>query len=97
MSVAWDAGMIITLGLLLYAIFGSLWMPLAIVMAIYYGGGILLFGSTPGAALNTPSVASFKLRRSGPPSSGKGNKSTGSDPSRRSDGSPVRRYRAREI
>ena len=97
MSIAWDAGMIITLGLLLYALFGSLWMPLALVMAIYYGGGIVLFGSTPGAALNTPSGASFKLRRSGPASSGKAQKSTGSDPSRRSDGSPVRRYRAREI
>ena len=97
MSIAWDAGMIITFGLLLYAIVGSLWMPLALVMAIYYGGGILLFGSTPGAALNTPSATSFKLRRSGPSSPGKANKSTGNDPSRRSDGSPVRRYRAREI
>src|SRR5262249_49080322 len=63
-SIAWDAGMIITFALLLYAVFGTLWMPLAVVTAIYYAGGILLFGSTPGAALHTPSLPTLRLRRS---------------------------------
>ena len=95
-SIAWDAGMIITFALLLYAVFGSLWMPLAVVMAIYYAGGILLFGSTPGAALHTPSLTSFTLRRSAPSSSDGSNSSTETDPSHRSDARTVGPYQARE-
>ena len=96
-SIAWDAGMIITFGLLLYAVFGSLWMPLCVVMAIYYGGGILLFGSTPGAALHGPSSPALRLRRFARPSSGESNGNTDKDPSRRTDERTVRPYRAREI
>jgi len=95
-SLAWDAGMIITFALLLYAVFGSLWMPLSVVMAIYYAGGILLFGSTPGAALHRPSMPALTLRRSGPSSSDGSNSSTDGDPSRRNGERTVRRYRARE-
>ncbi len=95
-SVAWDAGMIITCALLLSAVFGSLWMPLSIVMGIYYAGGILVFGSTPGAALHAPSVSSLRLRRSAPSSSDESNSSTESGPSHQSDERTVRRYRARE-
>jgi transcriptional regulator with XRE-family HTH domain len=96
-SIAWDAGMIITFGLLLYAVFGSLWMPLSIVTAIYYVGGILLFGSTPGAALHTPSVPSFRLRRSAPSSSDESNSRTDAGPSHEDGGGTVQPYRAREI
>ena len=95
-SLAWDAGMIITFALLLYAVFGSLWMPLAVVMAIYYGGGILVFGSTPGAALHRPSMPALTLRRSARSSSDGSNSSTDTGPSRRNGGKTVRRYRARE-
>ena len=87
-SVAWDAGMIVTFALLLYAVFGSLWMPLSVVMAIYYGGGILVFGSTPGAALHTPSIPALRLRRSAPSSS---------DESSSHGEGTVRAYHAREI
>jgi transcriptional regulator with XRE-family HTH domain len=96
-SIAWDAGMIITFGLLLDAVFGSLWMPLTLVMAIYYAGGILLFGSTPGAALQTPAVPSLRLRRFVRSSSDESSSSTDSDPSHRSDERTVRPYQAREI
>jgi hypothetical protein len=96
-SIAWDAGMIITLALLLDAVFGSLWMPLAIVMAVYYAGGILIFGSTPGAALHTPSLPALRLRRSSRSSSDASKRSPDTDPSQRSEDSTVRPYRAREI
>jgi transcriptional regulator with XRE-family HTH domain len=96
-SIAWDAGMIITFGLLLDAVFGTLWMPLTIVMAIYYAGGILLFGSTPGAALQAPSMASLRLRRFVQSSSDESNSSTDTDPSDRNDERTVRPYQAREI
>lgn len=97
-SIAWDAGMIITLGLLLYAVFGSLWMPLCVVMAIYYAGGILLFGGTPGAALHAPSVPALTLRRSAPSSSDESSSSsTDSDPAHQTGERTVRPYRAREI
>ena len=88
--------MIVTFALLLYAVFGSLWMPLAVVMAIYYGGGILVFGSTPGAALHRPSLPALTLRRSAPSSSDGSDSSTDAGPSRRNGGKNVRRYRARE-
>jgi hypothetical protein len=71
-------------------------MPLAVVMAIYYGGGILVFGSTPGAALHRPSMPALMLRRSARSSSGESNSSTDTGPSRRNGGKTVRRYRARE-
>lgn len=96
-SIAWDAGMIITFGLLLDAVFGSLWMPLTVVMAIYYAGGILLFGSTPGAALQAPSMSSLRLRRFDRSSSDESNSSTDSDPSDRNDERTVHPYQAREI
>jgi len=96
-SIAWDAGMIITLALLLDAVFGSLWMPLAIVMAVYYAGGILLFGSTPGAALHTPSLPALRLRRSPRSATEDANGGPDTGASQRSDDSPVRPYRAREI
>src|SRR5215831_5701505 len=56
MAIAWDAGMVITLGLLLYAAFGSLWAPLCLAMAVYYGIGVLLFGNTPGVCLRAPTL-----------------------------------------
>jgi transcriptional regulator with XRE-family HTH domain len=96
-SLAWDLGMIITLALLVYAVFGSLWVPLSVVMTIYYAGGTLLFGGTPGAALHAPPVSALRLRRSAPSSSGESNTSTDSGPVHQNGGSTVHPYRAREI
>ena len=94
MAVAWDAGIVITLGLLLDAVLGTLWMPLAVSMAIYFAGGILFFGSTPGASLQTPSLPSLRLRRSARSSSDESNSSSESSPPHRSDGQNVHPYQA---
>jgi len=56
MAIAWDAGIVITLGLLLYAAVGSLWGPLCLAMTIYYAIGVLVFGNTPGVCLCAPSL-----------------------------------------
>lgn len=68
MAVAWDAGAVITLGLLLDAVFGSLWGPLCLAMAMYFGVGVLIFGTTPGVCLSSPawrkSIPVIRLRRS---------------------------------
>ena len=47
-AVACDAAVVGTIGLVVYAVMGSLWMPLCVALVAYYGGGILLLGNTPG-------------------------------------------------
>jgi hypothetical protein len=47
-AVACDAAVVGTIGLVVYAVMGSLWTPLCITLVGYYGGGILLLGNTPG-------------------------------------------------
>ena len=54
MAIGWDALIVLTLGLLLYAVFGVLWAPLCLTIAIYYGAGVLLLGNTPGVCLCAP-------------------------------------------
>jgi transcriptional regulator with XRE-family HTH domain len=58
MAIGWDALIVLTLGLLLYAAFGVLWMPLCLTIAAYYGAGVLLLGNTPGVCLCAPSSRS---------------------------------------
>jgi len=94
MSIAWDAGIVITLGLLLYAVFGTLWMPLCVAITFYYAAGILLFGSTPGASLQRPSGPALRLRRSARSSSDESSKSTDTGLSHRSDGRSAHPYQA---
>ena len=55
MAIAWDALIVLTLGLLLYAVYGALWAPLCLTIAVYYGAGVLLLGNTPGVCLCAPS------------------------------------------
>jgi transcriptional regulator with XRE-family HTH domain len=55
MAIGWDALIVLTLGLLLYAVFGVLWAPLCLTIAVYYGAGVLLLGNTPGVCLCAPS------------------------------------------
>ncbi len=78
MAVLWDAGIVITLGLLLDAAFGSLWAPLAVATIVYYAGGVLLFGNTPGVCLCVPawrkSIPAITLRRSAPSSEAHGSR-----------------------
>ena len=93
-AIAWDAGIVITLGLLLYTTFGSLWMPLCIAMTTYFALGILLFGNTPGAALCGPSLPTIRLRRFSRSSSDESSSSTESAPSHRNDGRSAHPYRA---
>jgi transcriptional regulator with XRE-family HTH domain len=47
-AVACDAAVVGTIGLIVYAVMGSLWAPLCIALVGYYGGGILMLGNTPG-------------------------------------------------
>ena len=47
-AVACDAAVVGTIGLVVYAVMGSLWAPLSIALVVYYAGGILLLGNTPG-------------------------------------------------
>ena len=93
-AVAWDAGIVITLGLLLYTTFGSLWMPLCVAMTIYFAGGILLFGNTPGASLCGPTLPTIRLRRPSRSSSDESSSSSGSSPSHRNDARSAHPYRA---
>src|SRR5262249_52730960 len=47
-AVAYDAAVVGTIGLIVYAVLGSLWAPLCVAFVGYYAGGILLLGNTPG-------------------------------------------------
>jgi transcriptional regulator with XRE-family HTH domain len=53
-AVACDAAVILVLGGAMYLVLGTLWMPLAIALAGYYAGGILLLGNSPGVCLCAP-------------------------------------------
>lgn len=97
-AVAWDAGAVITLGLLLDAVFGSLWGPLCLAMAMYFGVGVLIFGTTPGVCLSSPawrkSIPVIRLRRSARSSSDEPSSNTDSGPLHRNDASTVHPYQA---
>jgi transcriptional regulator with XRE-family HTH domain len=98
MAIAWDAGFVITLGLLLDAAFGSLWGPLCLAMAVYYGAGVLIFGATPGACLSSPawrkSISVIRLRRYARSSSDESSRSTDSGPLHQNDASTAHPYQA---
>jgi transcriptional regulator with XRE-family HTH domain len=49
-----DATVISTMGLAIYTVLGTFWMPLCVALAGYYAGGILLLGNTPGVCLCAP-------------------------------------------
>jgi transcriptional regulator with XRE-family HTH domain len=50
-AIGCDAAIVATLGVTLYAVLGTMWMPLCVALAGYYAGGILLLGNTPGVCL----------------------------------------------
>ena len=53
-AVAWDAGVLMAIGVVLFMAFNQFWMPFAIAMLGYYGASILLLGNTPGVSLFAP-------------------------------------------
>ena len=53
-AVACDLGVIAVLGLISFIAVGRFWLPVAVSMAVYYVGGILLLGNTPGVCLFAP-------------------------------------------
>jgi transcriptional regulator with XRE-family HTH domain len=59
-AVACDMAVIAALGLGFFAALGSFWMPVAATMLVYYAGGILLLGNTPGVCLFAPTMATAK-------------------------------------
>ena len=50
-AAAADLGTLLLIATAFAAALGDFWMPLAIAMACYYVGGILIFGNTPGVCL----------------------------------------------
>lgn len=57
-AVVCDLGVIIALGLSLFVVLDTFWMPLGVSTLLYYAGGILLLGNTPGVCLFGPDIAS---------------------------------------
>jgi transcriptional regulator with XRE-family HTH domain len=55
-AVAWDAGVLIAIGAILFMAFNQFWMPLAVTTLGYYGASILLLGNTPGVSLFAPTA-----------------------------------------
>ena len=53
-AVAWDAGMLLSAGLLLFVILGQFWLPLGVTSLVYYLGSVLVLGNTPGVSLFAP-------------------------------------------
>jgi transcriptional regulator with XRE-family HTH domain len=50
-AIGCDLAIVITLGLTMYLMLGTVWMPLCLALAGYYAGAILLLGNTPGVCL----------------------------------------------
>lgn len=50
-AVALDVFVLGVIALGLFVVVGTLWMPLSVAAAAYYGGSILLLGNTPGVCL----------------------------------------------
>jgi transcriptional regulator with XRE-family HTH domain len=53
-AVVWDATALGVLGLALFLLFGTFWMPFAVASIVYCLGGILVLGTTPGVSLLRP-------------------------------------------
>lgn len=58
-AIGCDLAIVITLGLTMYLMLGSVWMPLCLALAGYYTGAILLLGNTPGVCLCASSADGY--------------------------------------
>jgi transcriptional regulator with XRE-family HTH domain len=56
-AVAWDAGVVFGIGLILFLVVGRFWQPLGISVLCYYMTSIFLLGNTPGVCLFAPADA----------------------------------------
>lgn len=57
-AVALDAFVLTAVGVILFVVLGVAWAPLAVAVAAYYFGSILILGNTPGVCLfGTPAKA----------------------------------------
>lgn len=63
-AIAYDAAIVVALGLTMYLVLGTMWMPLCVALVGYYAGGILLLGNTPGVCL---SASNGQWTRPAPP------------------------------
>jgi transcriptional regulator with XRE-family HTH domain len=68
-AAACDLGVIAVLGLVSFIALGRFWLPVAVSMAVYYVGGILLLGNTPGVCMFAPGH-SESSQGTGSPTSG---------------------------
>jgi transcriptional regulator with XRE-family HTH domain len=62
-AVACDLGVIMAVGLCLFIVMDTFWMPLGVSALLYYVGGILVLGNTPGVSLFAPGAKRIKGRR----------------------------------
>jgi transcriptional regulator with XRE-family HTH domain len=53
-AVGCDAGVVLAIAASVFAVSGKFWLPLGVSMLVYYLGGILLLGNTPGVCLWAP-------------------------------------------
>jgi transcriptional regulator with XRE-family HTH domain len=69
-AVSVDAAIVVVAGATLFALVGALWMPLGVFTLVYYWGGMLLLGSTPGVRLISaqprPAAKKARTRRERP-------------------------------
>jgi transcriptional regulator with XRE-family HTH domain len=53
-AMAWDLGSLLAIAVSAFIVLGVFWMPLAVATMIYYLGGILLLGNSPGVCIFAP-------------------------------------------
>lgn len=53
-SAAWDLAILIGIAASVFAVFDRFWLPLGLSSLVYYVGGILMLGNTPGVCLFGP-------------------------------------------
>ena len=53
-AAAWDSVMLLAIAAGVFVVFGKFWLPLAVASLIYYVGGILVLGNSPGVCFFGP-------------------------------------------
>ena len=64
-AAAFDTGVALAIGGLVFAASGHFWVPLGVAMLVYHLGGILLLGNTPGVCLCAPTPEGPRGRNGG--------------------------------
>jgi transcriptional regulator with XRE-family HTH domain len=57
-AVVWDLAVLLAIAACGFVVHGEFWMVLAVASLIYYAGGVLMLGNTPGVILFEPKAAS---------------------------------------